>query len=150
MVLRRALSSQNGALAKLGPLDKVNLTNDSLLESPQLPRGEQTYRQNRRLTPAERAQLAKQYELGLSALDLARQYGINRHTVTKHLRKEGVTIRGGQTKLTSNVIAKGTQLYAAGQSLADVGAHLGVDTSTVHKAFKRAGVKLRDTHGREY
>lgn len=110
----------------------------------------QSYRPNRRLTRAERTQLAEKYRLGMSVLDLAREYGINRHTVAKHLKGECVDLRGGQTKLTSDVIAKAAQLYAAGHSLADVGTHLGVDASTVHKAFKKAGMKLRDTHGREY
>jgi len=118
--------------------------------SPHVKTGKRKYRPNRRLTLAERVQLAEQYQLGLSALDLARQYGINRHTVAKHLRKEGVTLRGSQIKLTQNLLAKAAQLYADGQSLADVGAHLAVDASTVHKALKKAGVKMRDTHGREH
>ena len=104
---------------------------------------------NRRLTRAERTQLAEQYHIGMSVLELARQYGIHRHTVAKHLKHDGVTIRGGQVKLAPDVIAKAAQLYASGQSLADVGVHLGVDASTVHKALKNAGVKMRDTHGRE-
>ena len=85
----------------------------------------------------------------MSALELAHQYGIHRHTVAKHLRKEGVILRGGQTKLTHGVLAKATQLYADGHSLAQIGAHIGVDASTVHKALKNTDVKMRDSHGRE-
>lgn len=84
----------------------------------------------------------------MSVLDLARQYGINRHTVANHLQNEGLILRGGKTKLTPDVTAQAAQLYAIGHSLADVGALLGVDASTVHKALKKAGLKLRDTHGR--
>jgi DNA invertase Pin-like site-specific DNA recombinase len=89
-----------------------------------------------------------QYELGMSALQLAGEYGINRRTVTKHLRNEGIILRGGQIKLTPDVIAKAARLYDSGHSLAQVGGILGVDASTIHKALNKIGVKLRDTHGR--
>jgi DNA-binding CsgD family transcriptional regulator len=84
----------------------------------------------------------------MSALELARQYGIHRHTVVKHLKRDGVAVRGGQTKMTPDMIERTKRLYADGQSLAGIGEQLGVDASTVHKALKRAGVKMRDTHGR--
>jgi DNA-binding CsgD family transcriptional regulator len=141
VVLRQALSKQNTPFVNLPRLSDRPV-------SPQVKKGKRNYRPNRRLTPAERTQLAEQYQLGLSALDLARQYGINRHTVTKHLKREGITLRGGQPKLTPDVIVKATHLYATGQSLASIGAHLGVDASTVHKALKKADVKMRDTHRR--
>lgn len=116
--------------------------------SPQVNKPKRDYRPNRRLSPAERKQLAEQYQLGLSAIELARQYGINRHSVARHLNREGVILRGGQTKLTHEVLTKAALLYADGHSLADIGTHLGVDASTVHKALKKADVKMRDTHGR--
>jgi DNA-binding CsgD family transcriptional regulator len=84
----------------------------------------------------------------MSALELARLYGIHRHTVTKHLKRVGITVRGAQRKLTPDLIELAAQLYASGKSLAQIGEHLGVDASNVHKALKRAGVKMRDTHGR--
>jgi DNA-binding CsgD family transcriptional regulator len=84
----------------------------------------------------------------MSVLELARHYGINRHTVAKHLRDDGITLRGGQTKLTPSNIAKAAQLYADGHSLAAVGVHLGVDHTTVYKALKKIRVPMRDTHGR--
>ena len=84
----------------------------------------------------------------MSVSELARQYGINRHTVAKHLYSEGVIVRGGQTKLTPEVVAMAAELYRSGSSLANIGAHLGVDHTTVHKALKKAGVTMRDTHGR--
>ena len=51
----------------------------------------------------------------MSALDLARQYGINRHTVVKHLKRDGVVVRGGQAKMTPDRLSKAGQLYASGQ-----------------------------------
>jgi transposase-like protein len=149
VVLREALSNSNTSLATLFRTDKDTVIKHISPPSPQVSRGKRDYRPNRRLSPAERAQLAKQYQLGMSALELARQYGINRHTVTKHLRSDGVILRGGQTKMTPDATEKAAQLYASGQSLSQIGAHLGVDATTVHKALKKAGVKMRDTHSRE-
>lgn len=130
------------------PWDKTQRSTDREASSPQVNTLPRDYRPNRRLSPAERVQLAEQYELGLSVIELARQYGINRHTVAKHLYREGVIVRGGQTKLTPDVIAMAAELYRSGSSLAKIGAHLGVDHTTVHKALKKAGVAMRDTHGR--
>jgi DNA-binding CsgD family transcriptional regulator len=141
VVLRGALSSQNTPFATLMQRSTGTLTTTVRRASPQVNRAPRTYRPNRRLTRAERTQLAEQYNLGMSALELARKYGINRHTVAKHLKRDGVVVRGGQTKMTPDTISKAAQLYATGLSLFEVGAHLGVDTTTVHKALKKAGVK---------
>jgi hypothetical protein len=149
VVLRGALSNPSSAFATLLPLDKVMLTDAVAAQISQLSVGKRkNYRPNRRLTAAERTELAAQYRDGKSAFELARQYGINRHTVTKHLQREGVIIRGSQVKMTPELIAKAAYLYASGQSLVKVGAHLSVDPTTVHKALKNAGMNMRDSHGR--
>jgi DNA invertase Pin-like site-specific DNA recombinase len=96
-----------------------------------------------------RSQLAEQYKIGMSALELARQYGIHRHTVVKHLQRDGIVIRGSQVKMTPDMIERAKQLYTDGQSLAVIGERLRVDASTVHKVPKKAGVKMRDKHGRQ-
>nr|CRL76817.1 hypothetical protein CPGR_04101 [Mycolicibacterium malmesburyense] len=149
VVLREALSSQNTPFATLIHQGKGTLTNALRPASPPLTRDERPYRPNIRLTAAQRAQLAEQYRLGFSALDLARQYGINRHTVTKHLKRERVALRGDHTKMKPEKVALAAQLYASGHSLAEIGTHLDVHASTVHKVLKKAGVKMRDTHGRQ-
>lgn len=100
------------------------------------------YRMNRKLSPAQRAQLAEQYRVGKSALELARQFKMHRHTVAAQLERDGVTARP-QLKMTPRLIARAKQLYAEGDSLAEVGNQLGVEASTIGKALKRAGVKLR-------
>ena len=153
MVLRRALSSQSSPLSNLPSLGKADQNKDNLSSntrpaSPQVSGAKRAYRPNRRLNRAERTQLAEQYHIGMPALELARQYGINRHTVVKHLKRDGIAIRGGQVKLTPDMIERAKRLYVDGQSLAAVGEQLGVDASTVHKALKKAGMQMRDTHGR--
>ena len=51
-----------------------------------------------------------------------RQYGINRHTVAKHLKRDGITVRGAQRKLTPDLIEQAAQHYTSGESLVEVGA----------------------------
>jgi transposase-like protein len=148
VVLREALSNDSTSFARLITPVKNGESDGLSLASPQVSTVKRNYRPNNRLTAAQRTQLAEQYQHGMSALELARQYGINRHTVTKHLKREGVAVRGGMVRMTPDILEQAKQLYANSYSLVTIGGHLGVDASTVHKALKKAGVKLRDSHGR--
>ena len=85
---------------------------------------------NRKLSPAERAQLAEQYRIGRSVLELARQYKMHRHTVVAHLEREGVAVRG-QLKMTPQLVNRAKQLYDDGQSLTAIGKKLGVQDISV-------------------
>jgi DNA invertase Pin-like site-specific DNA recombinase len=124
-------------------LGKGGLSDDLLPPLPQVNEVDPgRYRMNRKLTRAQRAKLAEEYRFGLSALELARKYQMHRHTVSAHLEREGVAIRG-QLKMTPHLVDRARQLYADGQSLTAIGKQLGVEASTAGKALKRAGVKLR-------
>jgi DNA-directed RNA polymerase specialized sigma24 family protein len=143
VLLREALSSKTTQFAKLIRSGQDDLFGDV---DPVYPQANEVdphkYRMNRKLNPAERAELAEQYRIGTSALDLARRFKIHRQTVAAHLKREGVAVRR-QLKMTPDLIDHAKQLYAEGQSLANVGKQLGVEASTVGKAIKRAGVQLR-------
>jgi DNA-binding CsgD family transcriptional regulator len=103
-------------------------------------------RVTRRLTPDELRQVLNLYRLGKSTYTLARQFGTDRHTITEHLRRGGVTPRPRQ-KLTPQLIEQAAQLYASGQSLATIGKHLGLSPMTVGKAITGTGIRLRDPVG---
>jgi IS30 family transposase len=100
------------------------------------------YRMNRKLSLTDRTQLAEQYRVGMSALELAREYKMHRQTVMRHLEREGVTVRR-QLKMTPQLVDRAKKLYAQGQTLVMIGKQLGVEASTLGKALKRAGVTLR-------
>src|ERR1700758_5619023 len=111
--------------------------------SPQLSRSdERPYRMNRKLSPDEQVELAALYQAGASMLELARKYRIHRQTVARHLKREGVELRG-QLKRTPELIEQATNLYAKGHSTTEVAKQLGVEASTIGRALKQAGVKLR-------
>jgi IS30 family transposase len=143
VLLREALSSKTTQFAKLIRSGQADISCDVEPASPQVNEVDPgRYRMNRKLNPAERAELAEQYRIGTSALDLARQFKMHRHTVAAHLEREGVAVRP-RLKMTPDLIDHAKQLYGEGQSLANVGKQLGVEASTVGKAIKRAGVQLR-------
>jgi DNA invertase Pin-like site-specific DNA recombinase len=102
----------------------------------------------RRLTPEELSQVLELYRLGVSTYKLARQFGTDRHTITRHLRQGGVELRSRQ-KLTPQLTEQAKRLYADGYSLAAIGKQVGLTPTAVGTALRRTGVKLRDTHGRE-
>jgi DNA invertase Pin-like site-specific DNA recombinase len=143
VLLREALSNQNSPFVKLMRLGQGGLSGDA---KPALPQVNEVdpgrYRMNRKLSPAERAQLAEKFRVGMSVLELARLYKMHRHTVARQLAEEGVAIRP-QRKMTPQLVDRAKQLYADGQPLTSIGKHLGVEASTVGKALKRSGVKLR-------
>lgn len=97
--------------------------------------------------PGELQRIFDLYRSGQSTYQLARQFGTNRHTITSHLRRGGVTLRSRE-KLTPELIEQAAQLYVAGQSLATIGKQLGLSPMTVGKAIISTGIKLRDRHGR--
>jgi DNA invertase Pin-like site-specific DNA recombinase len=101
----------------------------------------------RRLTPDELQQVLELYRLGKSTYTLARQFGIDCHTITRHLRRGGVTLRSRQ-KLTPELADQAKQLYADNYSLAAIGKQVGLTPTAVSDALKRAGVQLRKCHGR--
>ena len=146
MVLRRALSNQNTPFETLIRLGE-DLSDKNRPALPQICKAKQDYRINRSLSRPEHDQLVEEYQSGKSTLELARRFGINRHTVAKHLQRRGIVVRGGQVKMTPDVIEHARRLYADGRSLVAIGKQLSVDASTVHKALRRAGVSMRDTHG---
>jgi hypothetical protein len=67
------------------------------------------YRMTRQLSPAEHAQLVELYGAGTSAYQLARGFNTDRHTVTRHLRHRGTTLRSRQ-KLTPELTEQTKQL----------------------------------------
>jgi hypothetical protein len=106
VLLRGALSSQNTPFAKLMRSGQTNLPVDVDPVLPQVnavdPR---RYRMNRKLSPAERAEMVEQYRRGTSALELARKYGTHRHTIARQLEEVGVVTRP-QTKMTPRLSTK--------------------------------------------
>ena len=104
MVLRGTLSNPDSAFVKLISSYTNEPPGVENSVSPQVstvtPRD---YRMTRRLTPDELSQVLELYRLGTSTYKLARQFGTARHTITRHLRRGGATLRSRQ-KLTPQLV----------------------------------------------
>jgi DNA-binding NarL/FixJ family response regulator len=106
-----------------------------------------SYRTARQLRPDEITKLVRAYETGATVYDLAARYKINRRTVGKHLRAQGVdTTPPG---LPPDDIPAAAKLYEQGWSLARIAEKFDAAANTVRARLLEAGVAMRDTHGRE-
>ena len=97
-------------------------------------------RRQARLTQLEVAELIAQYLAGATSRQLAGRWGMNRHTVTEHLRRSGVLRYQG---LSEGQVAEACRLYLAGWSLARIAAALSCAPHTVRSALLREGVTMR-------
>lgn len=82
-------------------------------------------------------------ELG-SVVDVAREFGITRQTVGRHLAARGIeTIR----RMSEADIVTATELYRGGRSAATIGRRLGFNAQTVLTALRSVGVPIRPRTG---
>jgi hypothetical protein len=95
----------------------------------------------RRLSPGEAKGVIQRYVSGESAAQLARDLGVNRHTMQAILDKAGV--KRPFRILDQNQIDEVVDLYKQGKSAATIGKELGINPDTIRFALQKRGVKLR-------
>ncbi len=98
----------------------------------------------RRLSETQALLMANKYENGTTVYQLAKDFGISRQTVSKRLKKAGVTMR--QQSPGCECIDEMLMLYESGMSLAAVGDRVGASPGTVRRYLLIRGVKTRDSH----
>ena len=108
--------------------------------SPDQPQPVKRQKQ-RRLDPAEQAELVAAYEAGATVFGLAEQFQIHRATVSIILERHSVARR--YQPLESESAEALIALYAEGWSLVRVGQRFGVSSSTVRNMLNRAGITCR-------
>jgi DNA invertase Pin-like site-specific DNA recombinase len=94
-----------------------------------------------RLTDSQRSEVVQCYEAGESAARLAREFGVDKGTVLRVLRRAGVAVR--YRSLTDEDVEEARSMYERGQSLAKVGEHFGVTARTVLNVLGRSGIATR-------
>lgn len=104
-------------------------------------------KQTKHLTDAELARLVAAYQAGATVYQLAKEFQVNRRTVSERLKTAGVRLR--RTSPTDADIDEMVRLYKSGLSLVDVGDRLNFAARTVYSHLNARGVQLRDHHGRE-
>jgi lambda repressor-like predicted transcriptional regulator len=102
----------------------------------------------RRLTPTETVEIARQYQAGAAMKDLALKYGVRRQTVSQCLRRLGIPLR--KRGLQGSDIAEVARLYEDGWSLARLADKFGYNGSDVRNKLIAEGVKMRPRRGWRY
>ncbi|GLY39621.1 hypothetical protein Amsp01_056450 [Amycolatopsis sp. NBRC 101858] len=83
---------------------------------------------------------------GASVAGLARQLGIHRGTVSKHLRARGID--PSSKGLSLDDVPAALELYWKGWTYEQIGEKLGVGQTTVRDRLHEAGVPKVDRYGR--
>jgi DNA-binding CsgD family transcriptional regulator len=97
------------------------------------------------LRPAQVEALIAGYRSGKTMKELASEFGIDRRTVSTHLRRAGVSSRRGG--LDDEQVVEATRLYEAGWSSGRLAERFGVSADSVLKALRRAGMAIRPRRG---
>ncbi len=104
-----------------------------------------TPRNSRPLKPTEVDELVAGYKAGRTMRELAAEFGINRMTVSAHLRRARAPLR--RAGLSAEQTAKAVDLYEAGWSSGRLAERFDVSADTVLKALRRTGVPIRPRRG---
>lgn len=91
--------------------------------------------------------LTADYRAGATVRQLSERYRIDRVTVMRHLKREGVRTRQSARTLTDEQLAEASWRYEAGASLASVAASLGINPQTLNNKLRAAGVIIRPRRG---
>lgn len=100
-------------------------------------------KENRKLSPAEVAQLVDAYQAGTSQVELARWFDFHEQTVRAHLGRQGVSLRPLRA-LTEAQEVEVVRLYVEETwSLAELAGRFGVGQTAVRGVLVRRGVERR-------
>ena len=97
------------------------------------------HRQRPKLTDSQRSEVVRRYQARETANAPAAEFGIDRRTATRIIRKAGAAVRY-RAEVDVDVAR---ELYESGHSLARVGAEFGVSARTVLNLFRRVGIATR-------
>ncbi|WP_139824828.1 helix-turn-helix domain-containing protein [Agreia pratensis] len=82
--------------------------------------------------------LVSQYQQGATVYELSASFGINRETVTKHLKQAGVTLRN---VIGDHEVTQILELFEAGVSANAIGKRVGRDPKTVRSLLKKLEIR---------
>lgn len=145
MDLSGQLSNPQPALEALADLDLRTPKDWSPEEAHSSDRIPRTIpRVSRPLKPRQVDALVAGYEGGKAVKELAGEFGIDRRTVSRHLRRANVSIR--RVGLNSEQAAEAAEMYEAGWSSGRLAKRFDVSADTVHRALLQWGVSGKGWH----
>lgn len=96
----------------------------------------------RRLSPEEITKIIISYRDGATPAELARRFGLHRHSVRQVLERAAIPLRSRHVP-SEDQIAEAVQLYGNGWSLQRIGNKLGFGAETIRQHIRRRGVARR-------
>lgn len=102
----------------------------------------------RRLSAAEKVDVARRYQAGTQMKELAALYGVHPSTVSHNLRSLGVPLR--RQGLRGNDLPEAARLYDEGWPLSQLGEKYGCHATTIRAALAGYGAKMRLRPGWKY
>jgi DNA-binding transcriptional ArsR family regulator len=94
-----------------------------------------------RLNAVQLDRLVERYESGALVKDLAAEFGIDRRTISHHLRERGIALRPYPP--TTEVVDEMVRLYESGLPLMAVGETTGFSAFVVQRQLRERGVVIR-------
>ena len=95
----------------------------------------------RRLSAEQAAMMADRYREGATVYELAKEFNVDRRTVSDRLKKTGVRMR--LQPPPSNMIEEMVRMYVSGLSLAAIGKRLRMSPQTIRYYVNESGVQIR-------
>lgn len=97
---------------------------------------------------AERLEIARQYALGATMVDLAAKYGVQSETIRNYIKSSGVELRAAGGRAKSCKIDLSTmhdirRAYEAGESGVELAKRYNITPSTLYSYVRRAGGTVR-------
>ena len=100
----------------------------------------------RLLTAENEAEICRRYLAGESAVQLGAAFGVDPATVSKYLKRKGITLRTNKEAhggLSAEIEAEVCKLYKDGKSTSQLGSAFGVHSTTIGNILKRKNIVLR-------
>ena len=100
--------------------------------------------QQKRLSDSEIQEIIEAYKAGANCCELGEKYGCHHTTISGALKKAGISVRNGSTKVLDEPAI--TSMYENGHTMSEIGRSFCIDPHTVSRCLKKNGVSIRNTN----
>ena len=96
----------------------------------------------RQMRAIEIDRIVERYRVVRNIRQVAREFGVSRTTVARHLTDRGIDTSRG---MSAAEISEAVRLYSQGLSSGQIGRNLGFDNHTILNAVRGAGLNVRES-----
>ena len=100
--------------------------------------------QQKRLSDSEIQEIIEAYKAGANCCELGKKYGCHHTTISGTLKKAGITVRNGSTKVLDEATI--ISMYEIGQTMSEIAKRFDIDPHTVSRCLKKNRILIRNTN----